>query len=82
MKPENTNLSSYNHSRTLNLGTEERCGDGIYPSLVDALRLFDGWWCRLTSLFPLSTTIKSIVILLNVDQKTLPSHGLKILKMS
>ena len=54
----------------------------VYPSLVDALRLFDGWWCRLTSLFPLSTTTKSIVILLNVDQKTLPSHGLKILKMS
>ena len=29
MKPNNTNLSSYNPSRTLNLGTEEKCGDGI-----------------------------------------------------
>ena len=29
MKPDNTNLSSYNPSRTLNLGTEEKCGDGI-----------------------------------------------------
>ena len=29
MKPESTNLSSYNSSRTLNLDTEEKCGDGI-----------------------------------------------------
>ena len=29
MKPDNTNLSSYNPLRTLNLGTEEKCGDGI-----------------------------------------------------
>ena len=29
MKPDNTNLSSYNPSRTLNLGTEEKCGDRI-----------------------------------------------------
>ena len=26
MKPDNTNLSSYNPSRTLNLGTEQKCG--------------------------------------------------------
>ena len=29
MRPDNTNLSSYNPSRALNLGTEEKCGDGI-----------------------------------------------------
>ena len=29
MKRDNTNLFSYNPSRTLNLGTEEKCGDWI-----------------------------------------------------
>ena len=29
MKPDNTNLSSYNPSCSLNLGTEEKYGDGI-----------------------------------------------------
>ena len=37
MRPGNTNLSSYNPSRTSIMGTEKKCGDGIRSSRLGCL---------------------------------------------
>ena len=44
MKPGNTNLSSYNPSPTLILGTEKKCGDGIRSSHLGCLMDDDAGW--------------------------------------